>query len=106
MKTEVEGFKFQWDDKKAKINISKHGVSFLDAAWVWQDEYRMDFVDDEHSFDEERYITIGKANDILFVVYTERDDEYNIRLISARPAEDDERRDYDEYRSLLSGKRC
>ena len=106
MKTEIAGYRFQWDDKKAKINANKHGVSFWDAAWVWKDEYRMDFVDEKHSLEEERFITIGKANDVLFVVYTERDDEFKIRLISARPAKEDERKEYDEHRLLLSGKGC
>lgn len=104
MNTEIGGFKFQWDDKKASINLSKHGVSFKDAALVFQDKYRMDFVDEKHSQEEERFITIGKAIDVVFVVYVERDEKYNIRLISARPAKEDERREYDEYCALLSGR--
>lgn len=38
--------------------------------------------DFEHSVDEDRYIAIGKVDDVLFTMFTERKD--TIRLISAR----------------------
>lgn len=47
---------------------------------------------DEEKAEEDRFITIGMANEILFVVYTERQE--NIRLISARLANAQERRLY------------
>jgi hypothetical protein len=47
-----------------------------------------------HSIDEDRYITIGKVEDVLFVVFTERDDANTVRLISARVATAKERRLY------------
>ncbi len=75
---------FEWDDEKAKRNLQKHGVSFETATMVFYDEGRIEIFDEAHSIDEERYITIGMAGKVLFVVYTERHD--NIRLISARPA--------------------
>ena len=46
------------------------------------------------SIDEDRYIAIGKVEDVLFVVFTERKE--NIRLISARLATEAERRLYDD----------
>lgn len=73
---------FEWDEEKAKINIKKHGISFEIAAKVFLDENRIEIYDDEHSnIDGDRFITIGMADEILFVVYTER--RSNIKLISA-----------------------
>lgn len=62
---------------------------------VFGDASRLELLDEEHSFEEERYITIGSAGDIiliLFVVYTERND--CIRIISARKATKEEREVY------------
>ena len=83
---------FQWDSGKANLNRQKHNVDFEDAALVFADENRIERYDSEHSDDEDRYITIGKVENILFVIYTERGEI--IRLISARLATAKERRDY------------
>lgn len=76
--------RFEWDEKKAEINLEKHGISFETAAKVFLDEDRLEIYDEVHSTEEDRYITIGRAGEILFVVYTERTPK--IRLISARLA--------------------
>ena len=86
---------FEWDDEKERLNIQKHGISFETAARVFGDENRIEIYDKEHSIEEDRYITIGLAGDVLFVVYTER--VPRIRLISARLASARERRLYDGY---------
>ena len=83
---------FQWDSEKAELNWRKHTVSFEDAALVFSDENRIEQFDEEHSDFEDRYITVGLVKKILFVVYTERGEV--IRLISARRANAEERRDY------------
>ncbi len=84
---------FEWDEKKAEANIIKHGIPFETAAKVFLDENRIEIYDTTHSnIEEDRYITIGMANEVLFVVYTER--QANIRLISARLANARERRLY------------
>ena len=75
---------FEWDSDKAELNWQKHTIRFEDAAKVFDDENRLDYLDTAHSDDEDRYITIGKVDKILFVVYTERDNV--TRLISARKA--------------------
>lgn len=88
---------FAWDDDKAELNRKKHAISFEDAAQVFADENRIERFDEEHSDEEDRYITIGKVDKILFVIYTERVNAANInvtRLISARKANAKERRDY------------
>ena len=87
---------FEWDDKKAAINLQKHGVSFETAILVFQDEDRIELYDSAHSADEDRYNTIGLVEDVLFVVFTER--KNRVRIISARPANRKERSlYYDRY---------
>ena len=91
---------FEWDDVKEKINIAKHGIDFGTAALVFRVENRIEFYDEAHSTDEDRYITIGQINGIavtviVMVVYTER--ERAIRLISARKATTQEGRMYYDY---------
>lgn len=83
---------FEWDEEKDKTNKIKHGVSFEMAALVFNDPNRVVFYDAIHSIDEERYVTIGRVNQILFVVFTERHEK--IRLISARLANKRERKLY------------
>ena len=76
--------KFEWNEEKNRINQQKHGISFETAMMVFNDDDRIEIYDFEHNVDEDRYNTIGKVDDVLFVVYTERKE--NIRLISARLA--------------------
>lgn len=84
--------KFEWDKEKAKLNLQKHGIPFETAAKVFLDKNRIEIFDQTHSIEEDRYITIGLAGDVLFVVYTERNPK--IRLISARLATAKERKLY------------
>ena len=90
MNVSIDNRLFEWDDEKAAINFRKHGVNFKTAAKVFRDNYRLEDYDYEHSVDEDRWNVIGMVNDILFVVYTERANK--TRLISAREANDTERR--------------
>jgi len=76
--------KFEWDEKKARSNKAKHGVSFDIAP-------RMDLknadvsVDSDLDYGEERLIATGLIDvDLYVMVYTERDDV--IRVISLRRA--------------------
>ena len=86
--------RYQWDRNKALSNLNKHGIDFSDAVSVFSDELAISMFDPR--FTEERFIIIGidVLNRILVVVYTLRYDE--IRLISARKATRNERRQYEE----------
>lgn len=89
---------FEWDDKKEKINIAKHGIDFSTAAHVFKDNNCLELYDEAHSDTEDRYITIGLIDEVacvVMVVYTER--EEIIRLISARKATNRERKMYYDY---------
>lgn len=83
---------YTWDEYKNQSNKIKHGISFETAILVFNDPYYLEVYDVEHSQDEDRYIVIGKVEEVLFVVYTER--KNSIRLISARLADKKERRIY------------
>lgn len=87
---------FEWDEKKAARNLSKHKVSFEEAETVFDDPLYVDFYDPDHSDDEERYLIVGESNRgrLLIVSYTERGD--SIRLISAREVTQSEREAYEE----------
>ena len=87
---------FEWDRNKAIVNLSKHSVSFDEAKTVFQDPFYIVFDDPDHSFEEDRCVTIGQStqNRLLFISYTER--ENRVRLISARKATPSERELYEE----------
>ena len=88
--------RFEWDTQKAKSNLKKHQVDFEEASTVFEDPQFITFQDEEHSADEERYITIGlsKNSQLLMVAHTERND--NIRIISARKVTKNEEKFYQE----------
>jgi len=86
---------FEWDFKKAKTNIEKHGVSFEEASTAFRDPLSLTIDDPLHSRDEERWVLIGMSynNHLLVIVHTER--RNNIRIISARKATKKERKYYE-----------
>jgi uncharacterized DUF497 family protein len=84
-------YNFDWDKKKAKSNLQKHDVSFERAATIFLDPQMLALYDDEHSDDEERWITVGIDNIgiLLAVCHTfrmESDMAALIRIFSARKA--------------------
>ncbi|NJK65540.1 MAG: BrnT family toxin [Microcoleus sp. CSU_2_2] len=87
--------KFQWDSNKASSNAKKHGVSFEEAVTVFGDPLAITISDPDHSVGEIRLLTIGQSNlqRLLVVSHTEREGE--VRLISAREATRQERRNYE-----------
>ncbi len=74
----------EWDEEKNIQNYQKHGIRFETAAFIFNDNDRIEYYDEDHSGSEDRYYTIGKVGDVMFVVYTERG--VALRLISARYA--------------------
>ena len=86
---------FEWDPAKARLNESKHRVSFFEACEVFDDDHSSAVRDPDHSVDEDRYLIFGvsKGGGYLVVSYTERGDR--IRLISARQMTPLERKAYE-----------
>jgi uncharacterized protein len=81
---------------KARANLEKHGIHFVDAATTLEDDFALT-ARDPFSEDQERWITLGKdaAGRLLVVVYTWRGD--HARLISARLATPREKSQYEEH---------
>ena len=90
---------FEWDPRKARRNLTTHGVSFDEASTAFQDPLSNTIADPLHSEDEERFVLLGRShrNRLLVVVHTERGDR--IRLISARLASNRERIRYEESKA-------
>jgi hypothetical protein len=94
-------YTFQWDPVKAKENLRKHAVGFDRAAEVFADQMAISVVDEEHSEEEERWVTVGKdrGGRLLLLVHTFVEvstEEWEIRIISARKATRREIRQYEE----------
>lgn len=90
------GLRFSWDPRKAAANWRKHRIGFEEAATAFADKLSLTIPDPDHSSNEERFVLVGLSirNRLLVVSHVERGDE--IRLISARLASRQERRNYEE----------
>lgn len=91
----MESERLDWDPAKNASNQRKHGISFEDASAVFETPDWVEWICSEPGADEERYMIVGRVGwKIVSVVYTERGD--TIRLISAREANQNERRQFRE----------
>lgn len=88
--------KFEWDSRKAEIDLRKHGVSFDEAASIFLDSLALSGPDPDHSVGESRYITFGisRLGRLLSVSHTYRPG--SIRIIMARRMTRGERKTYEE----------
>jgi hypothetical protein len=91
----MENSEFEWDDEKAESNLEKHGVSFEEAATIFNDPKIATIADPDHSESEERYISLGMSvvMRLLNVAHTYRKER--IRLVNARKATKAERKNYE-----------
>ena len=89
--------KFEWDQRKNAGNRRKHGISFEEAETVFYDDRGL-FMEDLDEEDEDRFVLIGLSSALktLVVCHCYREEESVIRIISARKAHREERRDYDK----------
>jgi len=87
---------FEWNDGKNVLNKRKHKIDFADAVHIFLDDKRVEREDIRENYGEQRYQTIGVTRfGVLVVVYTLRDANNVIRLISARKANKREKKSYD-----------
>ena len=88
--------RFSWDDRKNKTNQKKHGITFDEAQTVFFDENAVEFLDPDHSKNEDRFIMLGLSYRlrILVVCHCLRKDDSEIRIISARKATKKEQKVY------------
>ncbi|MGP8243780.1 MAG: BrnT family toxin [Bryobacteraceae bacterium] len=89
---------FEWDPRKARSNLRKHGTSFSEATSVFSNPLARIFPDEAHSGEESREIIVGhsKAKHLLLVSFTEKETG-RIRIIGARRATKAEQHDYEEH---------
>ena len=85
---------FTWDPRKAAANLRKHGVSFDEAATVFEDPLTL-AVDDLDYPERTLVVGMSRAERLLLVVHVEISED-TLRLISARRPTPHERRRYEE----------
>jgi hypothetical protein len=88
--------RFEWDSKKEKINLRKHGVSFSEAQTVFLDDEALLIPDPDHSHEEDRFVLLGlsRKTRLLLVCHCYRENDQVIRIFSARKADQEETRIY------------
>ena len=91
---------FEWDERKNKDNIKKHGISFQNAQKVFDDPFHLSLLDRRFDYFEERWITIGVTEGQQLVVvghlyYFSESGEEVIRIITARKGTKIEREHYE-----------
>ncbi len=96
----MKELRFEWDERKKKANIKKHGISFDEARTAFYDENAIQFFDPDHSESEDRFILLGISLKlrILVVCHCFRESETVVRIISARKADGDEEKEYWRHR--------
>ena len=90
---------FEWNREKARAHRAKHGVSFEEAATVFQDPQMVSVYNGAHSDSEDRWATLGisAVGRLLVVCHTFREASWGaatIRIISSRKATRHETRQY------------
>jgi len=91
---------FDWDNNKNQSNIAKHGISFEEAIAIFDDSNILNYEDTRFNYGETRFVSIGQIilvtqekTVIIVVIHTQRNQ--TIRLISARKANEQERKRYE-----------
>jgi len=95
----IDEITFSWHDGKDRENQRKHGVAFDEASTCFSDENARLKQDPEHSQEEDRYLLLGFSAKLrlLVVSHTYREDDQQIRIISARRATRKERKQYGQF---------
>ena len=91
--------RFEWDERKNRANLRKHGVSFEEATEVFGDPLHLSWLDERFSALEERWVTVGQTGAGLTLtvanLFFDERGEGTVRLISARRATHRERQAYE-----------
>jgi hypothetical protein len=91
---------YEWDERKNRENIRKHGVSFQDAQEVFHDPFHLSLLDERFDYLEERWITIGLTRGKQIIVighlyYLKENGDEIIQIKTARKATNKEREHYE-----------
>ena len=74
-------FSFEFDERKSRSNLKKHGIDFVEAQLLWLDPDLLEI--SAKTVDEPRYLMIGRIGDKHWSAVVTRRSE-NIRIISVR----------------------
>ncbi len=85
---------FEWDEAKNASNLIKHGISFDEAAVIFEGSV---LTVPGFDYGESRSLSIGSIQSVVFVSVVHTDRNGSIRIISARLANRTERRLYREH---------
>ncbi len=88
--------KFEWDEKKNRLNQQKHGLSFDEAQEIFEGPV-LTWAENRQEYGEIREISIDAIEEVLVVVVIHTKREERVRIISARRAKQTERRKYYAY---------
>jgi uncharacterized DUF497 family protein len=93
-------YHFEWDSVKLARNQKKHKINFELAATIFNDPLMLTVPDIDHSGTEERWLSLGQAENsrLLVVIHTYQEinaHEANVRIISARPVTKHEQHQYE-----------
>ena len=92
---------FLWNEEKAKINLERHRVSFVEAKSVFYDEHARLISDEDNSENEDRFLLLGMSFKprLLLVCHCYREDDHVIRIISVRKSTRHEAQMYRRFKS-------
>jgi uncharacterized DUF497 family protein len=88
---------FEWDEKKRRSNIIKHGLDFIDAAYLFTNQFLI-MEDNRQDYGEKRLIAFGVIkNRHIVLSFTQRAGK--IRIISMRKAN---KREQEKYQKKIT----
>ncbi len=86
---------FEYDYNKSQSNKEKHGINFIDAQSLWDDDYRVEIP--IKYVDEPRYLLIARLESKYWsAIFTYR--YQKIRIISVRRSRKNEKDIYNSAR--------
>lgn len=88
--------KFEWDERKNKLNINNHHIDFADAWEVFENPLFV-CLDDREDYGEDRWIGLGMMHNfvVVLLVFVEKGEDV-IRIISLRKAKGHESKKYEK----------
>ena len=93
------GRNFEWDADKAELNFKRHQLTFQTAVLVFTDEFRLEEYDFDGSYGKDGWQAIGKVENVVLIVFSDREDF--TRIISARKATKHEQERYDAMSTVI-----
>ena len=94
---------FTWDRSKVHSNEQKHGIAFEEAVTVFVDDNALLIPDPRHSVEEDRFLILGMSFKLrtLVVCHCHKQKHEIVRIISARKATSQERKQYEQRGKMI-----